>query len=215
MSPMLLVTGADQSVLDRVCRSLADQHFDRAHHIDFDRAWRARATTLLHVEELPRLAGPPPAPPQPLTDLVEAAEAPSVRRVILVTARDDLDEDLRLLRRSGVPYLILRPAPLLEVDAFRADIEGRRILVPEEVARQASTALPVDALVDAIRAALGDPDDVGRVAAVQPSESTSWLDLLAASGARPQVVGRWRAHIGHWLGQPMLGMAGGRVALHA
>ena len=212
---MLLVTGADQSVLDRVCRSLADQLFDRAHHIDFDRAWRARATTLLHVEELPRFGGPPPVAPQPLSDLVEAAEAPSVRRVILVTPRDDLDEDLRLLRRSGAPYLILRPAPLLEIDAFRAGIEGRRILVPEEVAREASSSLPLDALVEAIRAALDDPDDVGRVAAVQPSESTSWLDLLVASGARPRVVGRWRAHLGHWLGQPMLAMAGGRVALHA
>jgi len=212
---MLLVTGADQAVLDRVCRSLAGQPLDRAHHIDFDRAWRARATTLLHIEELPRLGGPPPAAPQPLVDLIEAAEAPSVRRILLVTGRDDLDDDLRRLRRSGAPYLVLRPPPLLEIDPVRAAVEGRRILVPEEVARLASTSLPVDALVEAIRAALADPDDVGRVTAIDPSESTSWLDLLAASGARPRVVGRWRAQLGHWLGQPLLEMAGGRVAVHA
>lgn len=176
---MLLATGADQAVLDRICRSLEGTPLDRAHHIDFDRAWRAGATTLLHVEELPRLGGPPPATPLPLDDLIEAAEAPSVRRVLLVTARDDVDDGLRALRRSGAAYLVLRPAPLLEIDAVREAIGGRRILVPEEVA------------------------------------STSWLDVLAEAGARPRVVGRWRAQLGHWFGQATVGVEAGRVALQS
>jgi hypothetical protein len=67
------------------------------------------------VERLPRLdTAATPHADRGLRETISAANAPGVRTEILVTRRAGGDPELRAVRRSGIPYAILRPHPLVE-----------------------------------------------------------------------------------------------------
>jgi hypothetical protein len=204
---MLLVAGPDNEIAARLCEALAAARtrFERRDRIDFDAAWTARASALLLVEPLARAGQGPPAAGDAaaLEDLLRAADAPGVSRILLITPRPDADGGLLRLRRSGAAYVVLRPAPLLDVRAESLDLAGRRVLVPRALAAELGRAVPVAALIDAVLGALGDASCTGRILPVEPAAGApSALDALALAGARPRVVPSWRARIGSWLGRP-------------
>jgi hypothetical protein len=189
---MLLVCGPDRPLLDRICAAVSGD----TRIVDdfaFEQALEHQAVTLLRVERIPR-AGETPPEPGSLASLLSAAEAPSVSRVIIVTPRVDADGSLRRLRQSGARYVILRPPPLVDVEALR----GKRVLVPRDAAEQPLVTL--DDLVRAIRDVVADDALMGQTIDVPPSG----LAALEAAGAKPRVVAPWRAKLGRWFGQTVL-----------
>jgi hypothetical protein len=203
----------DVVVSDRLCEALARDSitFRRADRLEFEEAWAARATTLLFIEPLTRFGTSSPPGPSSLAGLVQAAEAPCVSRLILVTSRGDTDPELRRVRASGVPYLVIRPAPLVDAGGGWHALRGRSVLIPQELAHAAAGALPIEELVAAIAAALEDPEAAGRVEQIEPSSPQVVVRLLERAGARPRVVPRWRARLGRRLGQATLGAAQGQL----
>jgi hypothetical protein len=196
---MLLASGIDDPLLDRIVSDLGgDAGAVRVDDLTFERAMEHRASTLLLVEPIHRAGAPPPPVPASLGSLVAAAEAPSVSRVVVVTTRPDADADLRRLRRSGARYVIVRSPLLIEAEPLR----GKRLLVPRELADM-PMATPGD-VAAAVLGVLRDPDVMGATIEVPPCG----LAALEQAGARPRVVAPWRARLGRWLGQPVLGISG-------
>lgn len=192
---MLLVSGADRPLIDRICTDLGEP-FEIVEDFTFDHAWERRAHTLIRVESLARAGVAPPAPAS-LASLVQAAESPSVSRVIVVTTRVDTDAELRRLRRSGARYVIVRPPLVIDGEAWR----GKRVLVPRTHAE--TPFVTIDDLAKATVAAIRDRQLMGATIDVPPSG----LAALETLGAKPRVVAPWRARVGRWLGQSVLDAA--------
>ncbi|HVY45309.1 MAG TPA: hypothetical protein VHB21_05490, partial [Minicystis sp.] len=144
---MILLTGEDAPLLEQV--SAAFTRRDVAHRrIDaddaaaargnlFQAAFDARADALVVVEPVARKGAEPAAADDVLLrEAIAACNGPTVKALFLVTCRAEDDETLRALRRAGVPYLVLRPAPLFEVRPTGVEhaLQGRTVLVHEEAA---------------------------------------------------------------------------------
>lgn len=190
---MLLVSGPDQPLIDRIVRHLDGEPIEVVDEVSFTHALNRRASLLLLVEAIPR-AGVATTESATIASLVQAAEAPSVSRVLVVTTRVDTDDELRRLRRSGARYVIIRPPTVIDVDALR----GKRVLVPR-TARDAPFVTMED-LVRVIGDAVRDHNLMGVTIDVPPSG----LAALKVVGAKPRVVAPWRAKVGRWLNQPVL-----------
>jgi hypothetical protein len=201
---MILISGKD-SIADILCTALDSigRAYCRVDELDSHDAWRLRATTIIAVEELPRVAAPAPATGRGLRDVISAANAPGVRDVIIVTSRPDDDAELRAVRRSGIPYTILRPSPIFEWAAS----PGARVLVARELSSAPASAVSSERVVEAVVGTL-DGGTCGRTLDVAPPPGTTWADLLASAGAMPKPVARWRARVGRWLGARTLDVAG-------
>lgn len=190
---MILVTGNDPAVED-VCAAL--DRVGRAHRrvdaLDAEQAWQAGATAVVLVESVPRLDAAARRADRGLREIISAANAPGVRTAIIVTPRADADPELRAVRRSGIPYAILRPHPLVERST-------EPVLVPRDLASAPAGAITVDMLADAVIGAL-DGQACGQTLDVAPPSGTTWADLLARAGAAPRAVPAWRARVGRWFG---------------
>jgi hypothetical protein len=160
-------------IIDGLCSALDSlgRPYRRVDHLDAGHAWELRATTVMLVEPLPRVTAPASASERGLRAILSAANAPGVRRAIIVTPRPDADAELRAVRRAGIPYAILRPLPVVE----QATAAEKPVLVTRELA--------------------GAP-----VAAVTPPPDMTWSELLARAGVRPKPVAAWRARVGRWFG---------------
>jgi hypothetical protein len=193
---MILITGND-SIVDTLCTALDSlgSPYRRVDQLDAGHAWELRATTIVLVEPLPRRAGTASASDRGLREIISAANAPGVRSVIIVTPRPDADAELRAVRRSGIPYTILRPLPVVE----RARAPERPILVPRELAGAPATAVTVDMIVDAVVEVI-DGRACGQTLEVAPPPAMTWSELLTRAGATPKPVARWRARVGRWFG---------------
>jgi len=203
---MILVDGNDP-VVEALSAALeaAGREHRRVDALSHEAAVSARAKTVVLIEPLPRFdASAPPsasAPPPPhehergLRALISAANAPGVRTAIIVTARPDADPELRAVRRSGIPYTILRPLPL--VDPVREP--ARRVLVPRQVAAEPAAAVTHDVVTAAVLDAL-DGAACGQTLELAPPPSATWLDVLERAGAAPRAVSGWRARLGRWFG---------------
>jgi hypothetical protein len=193
---MILVTGNDP-VVEALCAALdaAGRDHRRVDALSHEAAVSARAKTVVLIEPLPRFGAPPPTHERALRELISAANAPGVRTAIVVTSRPDADPELRAVRRSGIPYTILRPLPL--VDPVREP--ARRVLVPRQVAAEPAAAVTIDVVTDAVLAAL-DGAACGQTNELAPPPSATWLDVLERAGAAPRAVPGWRARLGRWFG---------------
>lgn len=191
---MLLVSGPDQPLIDRIVRSLDGEPIEVADQVSFTHALDRRASMLLLVEAIPRAGAATTESAATIASLVQAAEAPSVSRVLVVTTRVDTDDELRRLRRSGARYVIIRPPNVIDVDALR----GKRVLVPRTT--RDAPFVTVDDLVHAIGDVVRDRNLMGVTIDVPPSG----LAALEAAGAKPRVVAPWRAKVGRWFNQPVL-----------
>lgn len=193
---MILVSGNDP-IVDGLCSALdaRGRPYCRVDTLDGDHAWQLHATTVLLAEPLPRAGTSAPAPERGLRDLIAAANAPGVRSAILLTPRADADAELRAVRRSGIPYTILRPLPLVE----RTRAPDRPVLVTRELAGAPATAVTADMIVDAVVSVL-DGSACGQTLDVAPPPGMTWAELLARAGVAPKPVPAWRARVGRWFG---------------
>jgi hypothetical protein len=197
---MILVAGNDP-VVAALCSALElnGRPYQRVEALDVEQAWSSRATTVVLVEPLLRFGAIATSAERDLREIIRSANAPGVRTAILVTPRADADPGLRAVRRSGIPYTILRPAPIFDPAAAAS----RAVLVPRRVASAPAQALAADMVVDAIVAAL-DGNACGQTIDVGPAPGTTWLDVLARSGVTPRAVPAWRARVGRWFGAQTL-----------
>lgn len=187
---MLLASGADTPLLDRVCKQVESRVVDE---LSFELALENRATTLLCVDPLHRAGAAPPAPGS-LAGARSAAEAPSVSRVIVVTHRVDGDGDLRRLRQSGARYVIARAPQVIDADA----LGGRSLLVPRDL--ETTPLITLDDLAVQVLGLLANGDLMGQTIELTPTPR----ETLALLATKPKVVPRWRAKLGRWLKQPVL-----------
>ena len=193
---MILVTG-NEPIVDGVCSALDSlgRAYRRVDRLDADHVWQEGATTVVLVEPLPRMAGSLSASERGLREVISAANAPGVRSAVIVTPRPDVDAELRAVRRSGIPYTILRPLPVVEPGS-EAD---PHVLVTRELAGAPAAAVTADMVVDAVIGVL-DGNACGQTLGIAPPSETTWGELLARAGVSPRPVPRWRARLGRWFG---------------
>ena len=97
-----MILTSDDPIVDGLSSALdwLGRHHRRVDKLDADHAWELHATTAVLVEPLPRLARAASTSERGLREITSAANAPGVRRAIMVTPRLDADADLRAVRRS-------------------------------------------------------------------------------------------------------------------
>ena len=144
---MILISGNDP-IVDGLCSALdaLGRPYQRVEALGADHAWELHATTVIPVESIPRVGATASASERGLREIISAANAPGVRSAIIVTARPDADAELRAVRRSGIPYTILRPLPVVE----RASDPDKPVLVARELAGAPATAVTTDMIVAAV-----------------------------------------------------------------
>jgi hypothetical protein len=193
---MILITGNDP-IVDGLCSALDSlgRPYCRVDKLDADHAWELHATTLVLVEPLPRVGATASASERGLREIISGANMPGVRSAIIVTPRPDADAELRAVRRSGIPYTILRPLPVVE----RASDPEEPVLVTRELAGAPATAVTGDIVVDAVVGVL-DGTACGQTLDVAPPSDVTWSELLARAGVTPKPVAGWRARVGRWFG---------------
>jgi hypothetical protein len=184
---MLLASGSDRPLLERVCKDLDARIVD---DITFQIAAETPGCDLLFLDPM-RRAGVPLPTPGSLGGVLSAAEAPGVSRVIIVTNRVDADGDLRRLRRSGARYVIVRAPLILDHEMLRS----KSLLVPRDLAT--TPLVTLDDVSAQVRAVLADHTIMGQTIEIPASS----LENLAE---KPKVVAPWRAKLGRWLKQPVL-----------
>lgn len=137
--------------------------------------------TIAYVAE-PRLLEPRgSSDPEHVRAVVRAAHAPGVERVVVVVPYGDRGEDeLRPLRKDGVPYTILRVQPLLDELADATNLHAARsVWLPrgKTVELTLRTTLAT-AVIDAITR-----DDLCGSTVDVPSERMEIADALARAAA--------------------------------
>ncbi|HTR54602.1 MAG TPA: hypothetical protein VMJ10_28115 [Kofleriaceae bacterium] len=193
---MILISGNDP-IVDGLCSALDSlgRPYRRVDNLDAGHAWELHATTVMVVESLPRVTATASASERGLRELISAANAPGVRSAIIVTPRPDADAELRAVRRSGIPYTILRPLPIVE----RASDPDKPVLVTRELAGAPAAAVTTDMIVDAVVGVI-DGNACGQTLDIAPPAEMTWRELLARAGVTPKPVARWRARVGRWFG---------------
>ena len=134
-------------------------------------------------------AQPPPSSPERMRQALAAAHAPGVEVLVAVLPLEGFDDELDVLRRDGVPYVVLR-APMM-VEELAQRLEGRQVML---VAKGA-TVRAVDGaeLAQATVAAItteeqGDTIELGEA----PMDLAAALRRAAAlSGRQVRVVELW------------------------
>jgi len=194
---MILITGNDP-IVDGLCSALdaLGSPYRRVDKLDADHAWEQLATAVMLVEPLPRVGASASASERGLREIISAANAPKVRNAIIVTPRPDADAELRAVRRSGIPYTILRPLPMFE----RASAPDKPVLVTRENAGAPATAVMADMVVDAVVRVL-DGSACGQTLDIAPPPEMTWSELFARAGVMPKPAAGWRARVGRWFGK--------------
>lgn len=210
---MVLVGGSDRRIVSEIAEGLLDGGLDVARFApedvdsgDLFMRLAVRPADLVHVEAIPRL-GRAANGGSSLERLVRQVAAAGPCRLILVTARAADDPDLLGLRRSGVSYLVLRAARLIDVDdRTAADLAaGKRIVVPADLAERAAGALLVSDVCAAVAAAVVS-EESGRSIEIAPADGAEALYAeLARRGARP-TRSRLGAALARLAGAPRLAL---------
>jgi hypothetical protein len=221
---MFLVTGEDPSLIDRLCSRLtragvAHRAVDASHAVAdpgnlFAEAFESRAVGVIALEPLVWKEGPAPAAGDGrlLEAALRAGSAPGMSLLLLVTSRGDEDPGLRALRQRGVPYIVLRPPPVVDLlpAGIEAALRDHTVLVPAEVSAATEGALLVPALLDGVVRALRGEAPQGRVVDVPPAPLAL---VLEQAGAKVKPAGSLRTRLGRWFGQAIALLAEGAVRI--
>lgn len=219
---MLLITGDDPVLTEQICEGLSHRgiahlrvpgdHATAERGNLFQSALDARANGIVLIEPLAWRGAAPPPPPSDelLSAALSATHAPGVTSLLLVTSRRDDDNGLRRLRRDGVPYVVLRPAPLFRFlpSGVEALLKDRRVLIPPDVAASFKDAIPFASLVEAIAGAVNGDTPQGKITEVAATPERSVLEVLSRVGAKPELVGGFRSRIGRWFGRAIARVEG-------
>jgi hypothetical protein len=167
-----------------------------------------RCSDVILVEPLHRLGTTPgSAPGAPLAPLVRAISA-AAARLILVTSRPAGDAGLLELRRSGVPYVIVRVPALVELASGLRTAAEREIelLATPDLLERCAPAIPPGAVCDLVRQALDDEQCAGRTIdlSAQTPERHPLIEELERNGRKVAVVPAWRARLWRFLGRSCL-----------
>jgi hypothetical protein len=221
---MLVVTGEDSPLVDRLCRALEDAHVPHRrfaaaeaaeHGTLFQAAFEQHATAVVLVEPMARIGVSPPAASETLLDAALAAtSAPGVGLLVLATARADDDPGLRRVKQRGVPYVVLRAAPLFDLAReHELGLGGETVLVPAEAAAAVAGALPAAVFAEAVVEAAGGGAPQGRVVELPALGAQALSAALERAGAKPRTASTVRARIGRWFGRSVARVSGAVVCV--
>jgi hypothetical protein len=226
-SSIVLIAG-DRAVAERVQeelsgRNIACQVVDpAADKLDedrmFDLAFEQDADGVLLIEPLGRCGGPAPAPdPTLLRAALAATKPPSSGFLGWVTSRSPGDEEIAGLKRSGLPYGILCPGPVFDMDVAPAagGSAPRQVLVSRELADElaAAQASTIGELATEI-ATWVELEWVreGRIAR-PPITDRPLEHRLEALGVRPLLLSDWRVALNAFFGLPIVELGGSEGTL--
>ena len=210
---MVVVVGREGRVIAKILQALADENV-RAHGgVTQDPADLFGLVTELGCRAV---VGVGPLtwwgdPASGATDLelldqcLAAAQSPVRPRLVWVSSQGPLDEEAKRIRRSGIPYFVVRAAPLVPLASqeLATAIEGHEVLVPADLhAPAGGVATPGELAQAVVRAVVAD--DVGRTIEVGHTGDLAWCEVVESLGGRPRSVGAFRARAGRLMGQPVL-----------
>lgn len=212
---LLVVTGPERQLADAVAAHVARRgeaarpvaRIDEPHRA-LDRAALFHALVdhpgrILALIEGLRRPGTDAPPPWPIEPAIRAALGAGVGRFVVVTSRADGDPELVRLRRSGLPYAIVRAPCAIGLAAPADALAGRRVYVSRAAVDRAAGAVLLPDVIDAAARALDERDWIGRTVELgPPADAPPAVALLERAGARPVVVGPGRLRAVKWLGRP-------------
>ena len=198
---MILVCGPDELLVSEVVRDL-NQRGQLATAIEPD----AHVFTEVVVTRASALVGVLPRQPRASEDdacefvkaLTEASSAPSAPRIVLVTPAPSYALHVRMLKRSGAPYVVVASQALTDMPGA-AYMPKRPVWVARDVLCDEHAVATQEALLDAIADAVGDDAAVGVELVPQ---RVGWDVALRALGARVRVVPGWLGRLAWLLRQP-------------
>jgi hypothetical protein len=199
---MILVHGPDELLVRDVVgdlqrRGLAAAPLPLDAHL-FSEVVERRASAVIGVLPSPRLDEE-----EALTlvqELVEASTAPPAPRVVLVTPASSHALHVKVLKRSGAPYVIVSTQALHEL-APAAYLPKRPTWVARALLRDEHAVVTPGALLDAVAQAVAEETAIG----VELTPERVRLDLaLRAAGIQVRLVPTWVARMAAWCGQPAL-----------
>ena len=215
---MIVVVGREPRILPCVFQAFADRSI-RAHGVVlkrgeeasdlFDQMVELEASVLIGVEHL-AWCNKPFEPSSEDDDLLEhclsAAAAPHRPQLVWVTSRPDSDAHLKKLRRSGVPYVIIRVCALYPTHPAegRHVWEQREILIPSDLPPPVSPIATPVIVGETVARVVEEDQSMGRVLDVGHGGANAWADLIAALGGKPRKVSSLHARAWGFFGRPVL-----------
>jgi hypothetical protein len=199
---MIVVTGSEPAVVSAVVAAAGDRGV-RAH------AWAFRpddsesdvvahmreldASVLVVIEPLRWLDGRHPTRTDSalLEEALRAARSAHGARIVLVTARRPDDPGVERIRRAGVGYVVLRPAPLA-APAWAKRLRERPVFVPASLRPPPAGVCALHELAEAVADAAIEWETPGRIIEVGCFTPEAWLELIRAAGGQPRVAPAWR-----------------------
>lgn len=211
---MIVVTGHEPTVVSAVVAAIAERG-ERALAWTFTpddpacdlvaemRALDARV--VVAIEQLGWHDADRPTAPDPalLGEVLRAGRSACGARVVFVTARPAGDAGLTELRRSGVGYAILRPAPLVAPD-FEAAMRGSVVWIASTVPPPPFGVCTCAMLADAVADAACEGAHVGSTVDVGTFGERAWSELVVAAGGEPRMGSPWRVALARVLGERAL-----------
>jgi hypothetical protein len=197
---MVIVIGQEPRALvalaDRLPSRALDARDPAAGEQLFDAVWEDRPRAIVVAEPLTVEA---PQHPIDWDAVLRAARAPSRPRIVWCTMRPEGPAGTRL-RRSGLPYTIVRAGVLVDaIELGLGAVAGERVLVDRDLPVPEiglTTLLGLEAaLVDAITS-----ERVGHVFDARYMGNDAWLRVVDALGGRATPSPRWVARGLGWLG---------------
>jgi hypothetical protein len=133
-------------------------------------------------------------------NLIEASAAPPAPKVVLVTPAPPHALHVKVLKRSGAPYVVIS-TQALEEHVPPAYLPKRTTWVARELLRDQYTVATRSGLLDVVAHAVAEEAPVG----VELAPERVQLDTaLRAAGVHVRVVSAWLARLAAFCGQPAL-----------
>jgi hypothetical protein len=200
---MILVCGPDELLVREVVRNL-NERGQLAKAIEPD----AHVFTEVVETRASAVVGLLPRRPRASEDeaclfvkaLTEASSAPSAPRIVLVTPAPSYALHVRLLKRSGAPYVLIASEAVIDTPGA-AYLPKRPVWVARDALCDEHAVATQEALLDAIADAVGDDSAVG---VERVPQRVGWDVALRALGVRVRVVPAWLGHLAWVLRQPAI-----------
>jgi hypothetical protein len=209
---MALVMGTKSLLRDAIAAALSREHpaavIEPDHEDPFGAAARHRAVVYITSSSL--ADGEGVSSPDRMRAALQAAHAPGVEVLVVVAPLQGYDDEIAVLKRDGIPYVVLR-APMLIEDLAGSLAGESLVVVPRDAAVRTAR---LRAVTDAVAAAL-ETEDQGRtieIAGEQLPASVAIEQAASVAGSRVWVLSIWAPlmRVIRWFGKLL-----GRPRRHA